>query len=241
MKKVILTLSAAALVATYAGSASAQCDFNAIAKGKGMKTSLIRVFAGCPSTEHPSINSATGGGTPSCSPVTVKGLNGEATAYTFDAQKGGCDAKTKSKIEKECADLENLQGDTLGLPAGPCHVTEVEAKCKGILQDDGTTPINANDDSGWSLATLTRSTFNDATNGDMTVIDFPVTFSFEPPNNGGIKFKSSSAIALSEILTDPSGAALPTCTTLETLKVLVKDPDGLPFATMGGSTRGKEE
>ncbi len=241
MKKVILTLSAIALVAAYAGSASAQCDFNALAKAKGMKTSMVRVFAGCPSTEHASINTQTGGGVPACEPVTVKKLEGDATGYILDPQKGSCDAQTQAKLEKDCAELEDANGDPLGLPTGPCHVTYVKSKCKGILQADGVTPINANDDAGWSLATLTRSTFNDATNGDVTVIDFPVTFAYQDPDNGKIKVDSSSAEALAAILVDPSGAALPTCSTLQTIKITIKDPAGLPFATMGGSTRAKDE
>lgn len=240
MKKVILTLSAIALVAAYAGSASAQCEFNNTSKGKGMKTSMVRAYAGCPSTEHPIINTQTGGGTPACNPVLPAGVAGEATAYLFDPVKGGCDVQTKSKIEKDCALVNDVNGDPLGLPPGPCHITYVKAKCKGVMED-ATTPINANNDAGWSLATLTRSTFNDATNGDMTVIDFPVTFAFEDPNNGQIKMSSNSAEALSKILTDISGAALPTCTQLETISIVIKDPLGLPFAVMGGSTRAKGE
>jgi len=241
MKKVIVTLSAVALVAAYAGSASAQCDFNSLAKAKGMKTSMVRVFAGCPSTEHAGINTQTGGSTPACSPVMVKKLEGDATPYVLDPQKGGCDVQTQAKLEKDCAELTDANGDPLGLPTGPCHVTYVKAKCKGVLQADGVTPINANDDAGWSLATLTRSTFNDATNGDMTVIDFPVTFTFSDPDKGKMKINSSSAEALAAILGDVSGAALPTCSTLQTIKLTIKDPNGLPFATMGGSTRDKAE
>ncbi|MBI5506238.1 MAG: hypothetical protein HY899_15690 [Deltaproteobacteria bacterium] len=241
MKKVILSLSAIALVAAYASSASAQCAFNDLAKAKGIKSSMVRVFAGCPSTEHASINSSTGGGTPACAPVTVKKLEGDATPYILDAQKGSCDVQTKAKIEKDCALLEDANGDPLGLPAGPCHVTYVKSKCKGVMKSDGVTPIDAQNDAGWSLATLTRSSFNDATNGDVTVIDFPVTFAYGDPNNGQIKVDSNSAEALAAILVDPNGAALPTCSTLQTIKITVKDPDGLPFATMGGSTRDKEE
>ena len=49
-------------------------------------------------------------------------------------------------------------------------VAFVSAKCGDILKADGVTPIDASDD-GWLLATLTRATFDDQTNGDMTVID----------------------------------------------------------------------
>lgn len=243
MKKAILALSAIAFVAAYAGSASAQvphCDFDGLAKAKGIKSSMVRLYAGCPSTEHPTINSQTGGSTPSCQPVMPKEQDDIASGYLFDPVKGGCDVQTKGKIEADCAELTDANGDPLGVPSGPCHVTYVKSKCKGILQADGVTPINANEDAGWSLATLTRTTYNDATNGDMTVIDFPVTFSYQDPDNGKMKLDSNSAQALAEFV-GPASAGLPTCSTLQTIKITIKDPAGLPFATMGGSTRAKDE
>ncbi len=244
MKKVILTLSALALVVAYAGTAGAAgpggCQFNALAKAKGIKTSMVRAFSGCPSTEHPVINSSSGGGTPSCAPVTVVGGAG-GTTYQLDPQKGSCTVQTQAKIEKDCAGITDSNGNVLGLPAGPCHVTYVKSQCKGIMQSDGVTPINANDDAGWSLATLTRTTYDEQTNGDMTVIDFPVTFSYGDPKSGQIKVDSSSAEALAAILVDITGAALPTCSTLETITTTIKDPSGNTFAVMGGSTRDKNQ
>jgi hypothetical protein len=230
MKKVMLPIAAFALVGLYAGSASAQCDFNATVT-KGIKGSMIRAFAGCPSTENPTINTATGaGGTPACEPVQSAG----GSTYVFGA-KGTCSVDIKAKVEKDCSALEDASGAPIGLPPGACHVTYVKGKCKGILQADGVTPINANDDGGWSLATLSRATVNDADNGDMTIIDFPVTFLFEDPNNGGLKVDSSSAEALASIV-GPSGAALPTCTQIEVLKITLKDPNGDAFAVLGGGT-----
>lgn len=240
MKKVILTLSAVALVGAYASSASAQCDFNAIAKAKGIKGSMVRMFSACPSTEHPmGANTATGGGVPACSPVALPG-GASATDYSFEPTKGGCSVQTKAAINKDCGTLKDANGDDLGLPTGPCHVTSVSAKCSGILEGDGLTLINAADDAGWSLGTLTRATLNDATNGDMTVLDFPVLFDFGDPANGSMKLKSSSAIALAAFVS-PTAAALPTCTSLEVVKVFIKDPNGKLFANLGQSTRDKAE
>ncbi|MBI5504989.1 MAG: hypothetical protein HY899_09300 [Deltaproteobacteria bacterium] len=240
MNKVILWLPAIALVAAFAGAASAQCEFNSLAKAKGIKTSMVRVFAGCPSTEHASINSETGGGTPACAPVTVKQVDGEGTSYAFDPQTGGCDVQTRAKLEKDCSLLKDNNGDQIGLPAGPCHVTYIKAKCKGILQSEGGAPINATQDAGWSLAILTRATFDDATNGDLTVIDFPLSFAYGDPNNGQIKIDTSTVEPMASIWIDPP-PPMPTCTTLHTIKITIKDPDGLPFATIGGSTRAKDE
>jgi len=234
MKKVMLPIAAIALVGLYASSASAQCEFNALGKAKGLKGSMIRAFASCPSTEYGGINTATGaGGTPACtSPSGVLPAGG--STYVF-GEKCSCSVQTQAKVEKDCALLEDASGAPLGLPPGACHVTYVKGKCKGIMQADGVTPINANDDAGWSLATLSRATVNDADNGDMTIIDFPVTFLFEDPNNGGVAVDSSSAEALSAIV-GPSGAALPTCTQIEVVKITMKDPNGDPFAVLGGGT-----
>ncbi len=239
MKKAALTLSAIAGLAAYAGSAGAQCDFNAVAKAGGMNTSLVRAFGYNSGSLRPVPNVVSSAGIPGWSPVSVLEVFGEATPYVFDVQTGGCDVRSKVKIERDCALLEGSGGAPLGLPTGPCHVTYVKAKCNGILQADGLTPINAADDSGWSLYTLTRSSFNDPAGGDMTSIDFPLSFDFEAPSNGRIKLDSSSAEALAAVLIDVDGAALPTCTSVQILKVGVKDPQGLPFAVMGTSTRAK--
>ena len=236
MKKVMLPIAAFALVGLYAGSASAQCEFNALAKTKGIKGSMIRAFAGCPSTEYPTINTSTGaGGTPACNDPMDGVLPAGGTTYVF-GEKGSCSVDLKAKLEKDCALLEDASGAVIGLPPGPCHVTYVKGNCKGIMQSDGISPINAIDDAGWSLATLSRATVNDADNGDMTIIDFPVTFLFGDPNNGGIKVDSSSAEALAGIV-GPSGAALPPCTQIEVVKITLKDPNGDAFAVLGGGTK----
>jgi hypothetical protein len=243
MKKVIMPLAALAIV-SIAGTASAQCNFDVVMKSKGVKSSMIRAYAACPSTEYGNATtSETGGGVPACEPVTARKDNdgtGQGTVYNF-GEKGTCDVQTKGKINDACEELEDENGNNLNLPMGACHVVEVKAKCKDILQDDEATPINETADDGWSLATLSRATLNDNTNGDMTVIDFPVTFFFDPPKNGGLKLKSNSAIALADILTDPSGAALPTCSQIQVVSIIVKDPAGREFATLGAGTATEED
>src|SRR5947208_3393318 len=64
MKKLIMPLAVVAAIGMYAGTASAQCFFGfdtgdaATSRGpapaKGVKGSMVRNYAGCPSTEHPS-------------------------------------------------------------------------------------------------------------------------------------------------------------------------------------------
>lgn len=243
MKKFTLPLAAIALVGLAASSASAQCAFDG-APAKGVKGSMVRNFAPCPGTEHGAANTETEGGTDGCAPpFPDRDPNSHlGTAYSYDP-KGKCSVQTSAKLVKDCALVTGTDYDMdgkpftvlLGLDAGPCHITYVSSKCSGILGTDGSTLIGE-DDTGWSLATLSRATLNDNTNFDMTVIDFPVTFSYSVPKKGKMSVKSNSAEALKPIV-GVSSADLPTCTSIEVVDVTIKDPAGLPFAKLGQATR----
>jgi hypothetical protein len=232
MKKFTMPLAAVALVGLYAGSASAQCAFD-IAPAKGVRGSMVRNYAPCPSTERPGPNTSTQTATPACEPVLPAAVNGQTTLYSY-GPKGKCQVQTSAKLVSDCADLEDAAGTGLGLPPGPCHVTFVKSKCQGVLSTDGVLPIGAGDD-GFTLATLTRATLNDPAKEDMTVIDFPVTFDYSTPDKGKMEVKSSSAEALKGIV-GPNGAKLPPCTQLEYVNVIIKDPLGRPFAKLGSAT-----
>ena len=234
MKKVTLTVAAVALAGFCASNASAaNCAFNS-APAKGVKGSMVRNYASCPGTEHPTANTETEGGTDACTPVTPATAGGDGTLYTY-GPKGKCSVQTSAKLVKDCGALEDANGNSLGLQAGPCHVTFVKSKCSGLLGTDGLSPIGSGDD-GWSLATLSRATLADNTNGDMTVIDFPVTFLYSTPDNGNMAINSSSAEALIPLV-GANNADLPTCTQIEVVDVTIKDPANLPFAKLGGATR----
>jgi hypothetical protein len=235
MKKVTLTVAAIALAGFYASNASAaNCAFNS-APARGVKGSMVRNYAPCPGTEHPTANTETEGGTDACTPVTPAEVDGDGTAYVY-GPKGKCSVSTSAKLVKACEDLEDSGGNNLGLQAGPCHVTFVKSKCSGIVTSSvDPTPIGSGDD-GWSLATLSRATLADNTNGDMTVIDFPVTFAYSVPDNGKIAVDSSSAEALIPLV-GANNADLPTCTQIEVVDVTIKAPGALPFAKLGGATR----
>jgi len=245
MKHILRVLCSVALVAACASAADAQCEFNALARARGMKASMVRAFVGCPSTlggpGH--VNTETGGGTPACDPIAALsiryGHDREVTQYLFDPQTGTCDVQTKARIEKDCSLLKDSDGEPLGLPARACSVIYIKARCQGITRGDGT-PIDVVD-AGWSLAIHMSLSINDSSNGDMTVIDLPITQTFDNPNNGKIKLDGSTAQALAWMLYDISGAALPTCTSAQLLSVTIKDPYGLPFAVLGGSTRAAAE
>jgi hypothetical protein len=237
MKKFALSLAAVALVGFTAGSASAQCEFNALAKAKGLKSTVVRAFAECPSTQHPTENSTTQSGTAACEPVTPKDIDGVST-YQF-TEKGGCQLSSSGAIEPDCSELTASDGSNLGMPSGPCHVVTLKGKCKGIVGADGVSPISS-EDGVWTLATLSRASLNDPVTGDVTVIDFPVTFEFDTPSKGGLKLSGNSAEALAGLL-DPASAALPTCTQIEIVRITVKDGTGAPFARLGVGTAAKGE
>jgi hypothetical protein len=234
MKKVMMPLAAIALVGLYAGSASAQCAFN-LAPAKGVKGSMVRNYAPCPGTEHPITNTASEAGTEACTPVTPYQVGGQGTTYKY-GPKGKCDVQTKAILVPECSTATGSNGQILGLEAGPCHITYVKSKCSGIVNDLNVLIDAA--DVGWKLATLTRVSFDDESNNDMTIIDFPVTFNYSIPKKGKILINSSSAEALIPLV-GLNNAELPACTSLEIVDVTIKAPGELPFAKLGGATKPK--
>ncbi|HXC52613.1 MAG TPA: hypothetical protein VN634_17150 [Candidatus Limnocylindrales bacterium] len=247
MKKLVTQLAIAATVGTCCGTASAQCvfgfdgsapeDSRGPAPAKGIQGSMVRAFTSCGSTEYPNGNATTESGTYACQPITpptAPPFSPDPTPYDF-AATGKCTAKAKAALIKDCSTTTNAAGASLGLRSGPCHVTYVSGSCTGILRPDGVTPINGTLDDGWEFATLSRATFDDRDGGDMTVIDFPVAFSYSMPHDGKMEFDSSSAEALLPLV-GPNGAAMPACTSIEFVDWKIKDPEGATFARLGGAT-----
>jgi hypothetical protein len=233
-----------AAVGFFPGAASAQCTFGfdggtpeesrGPAPAKGLKGSMVRTYLACPSTEPPTSHAMTESGTDACQPVTPPELGGGGTTYAY-ADNGRCTVQTQAKLLKDCSKAEDAAGNSLGLDARPCHVTFVRSSCKGIVRADGVQPISGSQDAGWELATLGRASLNDPTGGDMTVIDFPVSFTYSDPKDGEMEIDSSTAEALVPLV-GADGAALPACTSIEVVDIKIKDPDGNSFARLGGAT-----
>ncbi len=152
------------------------------------------------------------------------------TPYQF-GPKGACTLSAKTKIVKDCASVENESGTTIGLPAGACQMTYLSAKCKDILRADGTTPIDAPDDNGFTLRVQTRLTID----GD-TILDLPLRFTFPGPLDGSMALKQNTAEPLARMF-GAAHAALPPCTTMQILKAEILDSDDRPFAVAGLATR----
>ena len=144
------------------------------------------------------------------------------SVYKFDTEKGKCDIKTGQKVEIPCS---------TGSP-GNCSNLSLSLKCSGVVNADGVTP---NNDPGWNLNTVARATFNDNSNGDMTVIDFPAQFPLAPASGGKFSGKFNTNTLLTDLF--GAGSELPGCTAIQLITVAVADPAGNTFATMGSSAR----
>ncbi len=225
MKKFALSLMMIALIGFTAGSASAQCDFDA-KKSKGFSSGLIRTFAECPSTQVSSPNNASNTGLPSCSPVLAKALDDDPfdlPEYEY-GPKGSCSVKVKNKVVNDCSLLKGSDGLPLGLaPGEPCYNNAIQVKCKGIVRDDGETKIDGVQDTGWVLSINAKASLNDSVGGDMTPTPLPVQFAMPAPRNGGFKAKVSSAELVAGL---GPGASLPPCTAIATISIRLKSPAG---------------
>jgi hypothetical protein len=225
MRKLTILLAAVAMFGFTASVALAQCTFNEPAKAKGFKMSMVRSYASCPGITFPSSNTSTstGGGTPACTPPFAHSV------FKFNS-KGSCSVKTKQKLEAPCSTGDGTYD---------CSNLSIQLKCKGIVQDDGVTPVTpgmGNGGDGWGLNTVARATFSDRDNGDMTVIDFPARFAVPAAKKGKLKMKSDTNYLLTEVVFSP-GAELPPCTGIQLISIAVADPDGNIFAVPGSSTR----
>ncbi len=213
---IVIIPVAGSILFLSAGLAGAQCTFDAPTKAKGIKTSMVRAYAGCPGVTFASPNTSTMAGVPGCTPPFA------LSEYRFDDETGSCSVKMKSQYAELCPN--NVFSDP------PCMVSMLKAKCVGIL-DPAALPA---DDPGFALQLVTRWTFADSSGGDMTVIDFPSQLAVPQLRNGGFT-----------LTTDPfeGGCELffcqrpPGCTSIEILTIALKDPGGNVFAVLGSSSR----
>jgi hypothetical protein len=84
-------------------------------------------------------------------------------------------------------------------------------------------------------AVTTRTTFADATNGDLTLPDAEALFESKFPANGIIRWRfrfSRMSCPLLECPPFPPG-----CTAMEVRALELRDPSDAPFALLGLSTR----
>ena len=211
------------------------CLFNSLAKKTAFKSSMVRSFAECPSITYPSSNTRTRSGADACKPVVPTETGSGSTSYEYGGSSS-CTVSITPSV-RNCATYVTSWFNTppLGLPAETCQVTRIKLRCSGIFQSDGITPIDDTDD-GWTLSSLLRFTLDDQVGGDMTVIDLPVSIDLPIDPPGSLRLDRSLQEFLLPIF-GATGAALPSCTTIRIVDLRIVDPEGLPFAEIGVSTR----
>ena len=215
MSTKIFATGIALLGLATAGPAMAQCAFNDAGKAKGVKVSFVRHYSACPGVTFVAPNSSTMAGVPACTVPTP------TSTFRFSA-KGGCSVSTGQKLESPCKTGTGID----------CSNVSIKGKCGGITESDGVTPISSG---VWSLGAVARLTINDNSSGDMTLIDFPVQFAFNPPNKGKLGLKSDTNTLLNNLF--GPGSELPGCSSVELVSMSIQDPSGNIFAKVGSATR----
>jgi hypothetical protein len=216
---ILLSCAAMLLVLTTAIRSHAQCAFDAPAKAKAIKSSLVRAYASCPGVTFPSPNTSTMAGVPGCAPPTP------SSPYELDDAKGSCTVTLKHSVAIPCGD-----GSETG-----CSTLRFGLKCAGLEGPGGGELV---DTAGWSLGVVFRGTVSsEPGDEDVTALDFPLQLPLPEVKNGTLKAKidvggcgSPLICALFELYVAP-------CAQLEILSLTLRDPDGNAFATLGSSGR----
>jgi hypothetical protein len=109
-----------------------------------------------------------------------------------------------------------------------CTAATFTLSCSGILDPGGVTRTNA---SGFALSFVVRSTVDDPDNGDMTVLDVPVSTVLPPAVDGRL----SATFSFADLFLD--NTLTPGCAELEIRNTTLRDPSSAPFAVVGSGTR----
>jgi hypothetical protein len=222
MKKLILTAGAAVAALSFAGIASAAqpcpVTYQHPAKAAKLTSNLVQAFVSCGNPGGNTPNATTETGTvPTCFPAQTynEKAGSPATGWLWGPKSQGTIAFKAGKNNVE--DPLNQDPDAVDL-----YIT---LKMSDIQNQGGP----AEGQPG-SVATVARATLIDRANNDlMTVIDFPTGFNFTVGAGGKVNVKNSATQILNALLQP----ALPRCTQIEVVSVLVKDTPGNFFANMG--------
>ena len=211
MSRKLPTVTSIAILTVLVSSrpALSQCSFDVPQKASTMKQVLVRAYTECSAP-----NTVTVTGVPACSPPAPP------SSFLF-GPTGGCKLQVKSTVEIPCPN---------GAAVGCLNLT-YRAKCQDVT-DSGGMSISG---SGWGLYGTLRLTQDDRSAGDVTVVDLPFAFSFEPASNGNLKLKSDIVTThCPNFFTDCSYAFSP-CANVELIDHRVVAPGGFTFATPGVS------
>ena len=232
MKKHLIVAGAAALALGAASTASAAAfpcaaTYQHPVQAKQIKAALTQAFVSCNNPGGNTPNATTETGTvPTCYPAETYHENAGSPALGWTwGPKGKGDITFKAGKNKLVAD----PGD----PNDPYpQNTDLNAVDLFISVKIGDIRDNTGIASGTNGAvqTVARATLIDRaeTSAPMTVIDFPTGFGISV-TNGKVSKKTSATVILDGL----SQPALPACTNIEVVSVLVKDPNGNSFANIG--------
>jgi hypothetical protein len=223
MKKHLFAASAAALavagLASIASAAAVPCavSYQHPSKAKGLKSSLVQAFVSCNNPGGNTPNATTETGTvPTCYPATT--LHQQAGSPPLGWLWG-----PKSKGDISFSAGKNKVQHPLNTDPNAVDL-KIKIGIKNILDNTGDA-----DGTNGTVQTVARATLIDrAATQLMTVIDFPTGFGI-PVTKGKVNKKTSATVILNGL----SQPALPACTTIEVVSVLVKDPNGNTFANLG--------
>lgn len=230
MNKYMFAAGAAVLAVGLTGVANAASSrpctpFNQYihpAKAKSISASLVQKYVSCNNVGGRNDNSNTETGTDTCYPAeTIAGFNSGGQANVPDGTfvwgpKGQGTISFKAGKNKVTG-APNVDDD------GAVDLY-IQLKMSDIQDETG--PVEG---LSGSVASLARTTLIDrAEDKVMTVFDFPTAFSYQL--FGGKCTRKISATQIINILNQP---ALPACTTIELVSVVVRDSNGNDFAALG--------
>jgi hypothetical protein len=219
MNKHLVVTGVAALALGFSASVASAATVCAAtyqhpAKAKSVVASLTQAFLSCTAP-----NDTTETGTvPTCSPALTynEGAGSPAGGWLWGPKSSGV-------IKFQAAKNKCNAPDCPLNPAGDSTDLKITVQMKDIQDENGPATSNG------SVGTVARATIIDrAADVLMTVIDFPTGFGL--PVSGG---KTKTVTTATAILNGLSQPALPPCSNVEVVAVLVNDPNGNPFANIG--------
>jgi hypothetical protein len=224
MKKHILGAVAGVLAlgfgASIANAAAVPCvvAYEHPLKAASFKANLVQAFVSCGNTGGATPNASTeGGSTPTCFPAQT--LNEKAGSPSNGWHWG---PKSTASISFKAG--KNKVIDPLNLDPNAVDLY-IQIKASDIRNGTGALV----DGPSGKVAALSRATLIDrAADQLMTVIDFPTQFSVTT-SKGKISRKTSATVILNNL----NNPALPACTTIEIVAIILKDANSNPFAVLG--------
>jgi hypothetical protein len=219
MCRSFLAVAALALVAGVSRTtADAQCTFPHPKSATKFSTSLVQAFYYCGDrgfTGDQSPNTMTEGGIPACKPPFTQAEYYDSTSWRWDELTGQGQVQLQSSSTFPL-NPRNPPDDTTDV--------SIRLKLKGVVDGSG---FRVDGRSGF-LAIVARVTLNDRADGNMTIVDFPMSAPVEMHQGSGT-LKTS----IDGLLNGIDQPGLPRCSSVEIVSLGVIDENGAWFADAG--------